>query len=168
MKKKNITLNAYFKLYRETKLKLIVYSVLYYLLNASIILFTLLNGVIAILFLAGASSYYPDGVTNPYTSFLNSNSNYIILLTIVNAIITFTSGILSFFVINKKAIFYQSKIKAIQLEHLLYKSKLHIYKDLNNKEANFTLFKRTMSILEIDRYKSSDIEKEVNNVQKQN
>ncbi|WLP85793.1 DUF4231 domain-containing protein [Mycoplasma seminis] len=157
--KKITALSAYHRLVKTTKAKLGIYGTVYYLLNLIIILATLFNGLIAVWYLAGASKFYPEGVNNPFHTWLNNNSNlnYVIATTIINALITFISGILSFFVINKKYAFYLAKLNLIKFEMELYKLKIIFYENLDQKQAEFILYKRTLAILEIDRFKSSDL-----------
>ncbi|MFV8470252.1 hypothetical protein ACNQ2O_03395 [Mycoplasma sp. AA7A] len=167
MKNKNslTSYQAYLLLVKKVKLKITIYGIMYYLLNSLIIIFTLLNGLIAILYLAGASKNfsvanglnYPDN--NPYyTDMLNgnSNSNYVIMTTIINASITFLTGLLTFFVINKKYTFYLSKYKILQFEAIVFKQKIFVYKNLNKIKAEFLFYKRCLAIMEVDRFKSSD------------
>ncbi|MFV8401182.1 hypothetical protein [Mycoplasma sp. 005V] len=156
---------AYLQLVKRVKLKVRIYGFMYYLLNSLIIIFTLLNGLIAVLYLAGASKNFPTTeasypANNPYFTELlngNSNSNYVIMTTIINAAITFLSGLLSFFVINKKYTFYLSKYKLLQFETIIFKQKLFVYKDLEKTKAEFFFYKRCLAIMEVDRFKSSDL-----------
>ncbi|MHA0272622.1 hypothetical protein [Mycoplasma sp. 48589B] len=165
MKKNTITsYQAYLSLLKKVKTKIAIYGIMYYLLNCLIIFYTLINGLIAIIYLAGASknfptdkAVYPDN--NPYFTELlngNSNSNYVIMTTTINAAITFLSGILSFFVINKKYTFYLSKYKILKFEALVFKQRLFVYKDLEKIKAEFLFYKRCLAIMEVDRFKSSD------------
>ncbi|SJZ61675.1 hypothetical protein [Mycoplasmopsis verecunda] len=158
MKTKNRTSSyqAYLSLVNNTKIKIASYGVVYYILNILMILCTMFNGFIAIWYLAGASKHFI--ADNPYVSWLNGNSNlnYVIATTIINALITFLSGLLSFFVINKKYTFYLYKLKQLDFEKRIFELRLFVYKGLNKKDSEFLLFKRCLAILEIDRFKSSD------------
>ncbi|MFV8468598.1 hypothetical protein ACNQ1X_02590 [Mycoplasma sp. SK341A] len=168
MKSKNslTSYQAYLLLVKKVKIKVGIYGFMYYLLNSLIIIFTLLNGLIAILYLAGASKNFAtvDGITYPdnnpyYTDMLNgnSNSNYVIMTTIINASITFLTGLLTFFVINKKYTFYLSKYKILQFEAVIFKQRIFVYKNLDKIKAEFLFYKRCLAIMEVDRFKSSDL-----------
>ncbi|MCU9938505.1 hypothetical protein NWQ34_02300 [Mycoplasmopsis felis] len=84
-------------------------------------------------FLAGNNKNFPGGANaypgnNPYFSpFFNDNINYILLTTIINSAVSLISGVISFFVINTRFLFYKRKYNILVFEKTIYMSKLYIY-----------------------------------------
>lgn len=64
------------------------------------------------------------------------------------------SGVISFFVINTRFLFYKRKYNILVFEKTIYMSKLYIYNG-THEQNQFMLYKRALQILETDRYKSS-------------
>ncbi|MGZ9755968.1 DUF4231 domain-containing protein [Mycoplasma sp. 394] len=144
----------YGKIIKNAKIKMYVYGVFYYILNLITIITAFYISIIAILFLAGNNPHFLNNV-NPYKNeFINNSSNYILLTTIINSVLSLISGILSLFVVNSKFIFYKKKVKQLEMEYVFYKSKLYLYTH-NNDTNKFILYKRALHILETERYKST-------------
>ncbi|QCZ36450.1 DUF4231 domain-containing protein [Mycoplasma nasistruthionis] len=160
---KDTPASAFDNIYKSINNYTYFYGGLYYFLNSISILATFFNGIIAIIFLAGTVNYE----NNVFTTFLNEpSSNFVILSAIVNSIIAFISGILSFFVINKKYLFYKAKRNLLKFEKLYYRSKLYIYKDLEKLDAQFLLYKRALNLIEFDRFKTYDLKGKHNETHK--
>ncbi|EFF41206.1 DUF4231 domain-containing protein [Mycoplasmopsis alligatoris] len=143
--------------YKSVKRALIFYGVFYYILNLITIVSTLFTGIIASVFLAGASKFYPEGVENPYVTYLNDNSNYVILTYLINAALALLSGIISFFAINKRFGEVKVTFGKLKIEHMLYTSGDLHYKELNQREKEYRLYRRCIQIVNIDRYRSENI-----------
>ncbi|WP_322959882.1 DUF4231 domain-containing protein [Mycoplasmopsis felis] len=153
-------IQLYEKIVKQTRIKKWVYGVFYYLLNSVSIFTALYISYIALQFLAGNNKNFPGGANaypgnNPYFSpFFNDSTNYILLTTIINSAVSLISGVISFFVINTRFLFYKRKYNILVFEKTIYMSKLYIYNG-THEQNQFMLYKRVLQILETDRYKSS-------------
>ncbi|QZE12657.1 DUF4231 domain-containing protein [Mycoplasma sp. Ms02] len=151
---------------REKKLverKILVYGALYYTLNLLSIFIALFLAVIAALFLAGNNNTgYESPSLNPYRTFLNESTNYIFIITGASCVTSFISAILAFFVVNQKFQNYKSQITKIRLEYVLFKSNSFYYAGLSEDKKAYTLYKRTLTITNRERYLRTEI-KEMKN-----
>ncbi|WP_129623226.1 hypothetical protein [Mycoplasmopsis columbinasalis] len=135
---------------QKLKTSVIIYGFSYYGLNIATYALTLFTGIIGTIFLAGASSYLNP---NPYKSWLNANSSYIITITIVNSLTSLCTGLLSFFVVNLK---YQEKmlqLSKMKFEYIFYLNRQGYYLNLTPAIATHLFYKRVLVILNLDRYK---------------
>ncbi|UUM20049.1 MULTISPECIES: DUF4231 domain-containing protein [unclassified Mycoplasma] len=159
------------KIKRENYLKLLISGFFYYTLNIISIGLVFYIGIIGVIFISSVNDQYQSG-TNPYKMMfpnLTKGANYILLTSIINAVISLISGLLSFFVIND----YYKKQKSIreklQLEYLLYLDKVSFYKELSGKEREYLFYKRICFLAKKDKYdRESLINKEVKHEQKRN
>ncbi|TDV24359.1 uncharacterized protein DUF4231 [Mycoplasmopsis mustelae] len=157
--KKDLTpRQLYTKILKYAQFKKYIYGVLYYILNLTSIVTAFYLSVLAIQFLAGNNKFFGNNNSisdNPYNDpYFNDGNNYILLTTIINSSLSLVSGILSFFVVNNKFIFYKKKVQQLKMEYSIYKSKTFIYKE-EQATNRFLLYKRALQILEVDRYKST-------------
>ncbi|WP_049757060.1 DUF4231 domain-containing protein [Mycoplasma crocodyli] len=150
-------LNLFQSYQKQVKKSLIFYGVFYYILNLITIFSALFTGLLATWFLAGASKFYPEGSINPYITALNDNSNYVILLSIINACLALLSGLISFFSINKKFTEYKEKNMKLKIEYMLFISGDVHYKELSEGEKEYRLYRRAISIVNTDRFRSESI-----------
>ncbi|WP_029512509.1 DUF4231 domain-containing protein [Mycoplasmopsis iners] len=127
------------------------YGIAYYTLNFLILFSALFTGIIGTLFLAGNSNYLNP---NPYKTWINADSNYIITLTMVNSIVTLLTGVLSFFVVNIKFQQRKEQLNKLKFEYILYKSK-QAYYSVDKVEQNhmYIFYKRILAIMQFDRYR---------------
>ncbi|WP_406614578.1 hypothetical protein ACJA23_01355 [Mycoplasma corogypsi] len=151
-------MRQYIKLKRKYRKEKTIYGVLYYVLNLVILSTTFAVGILSIHFLAGINNYFPKGVVNTYKNpVLDTPGFYPILTTSISAGIGLISGLLSFFVVSKK---YQNAcryLKHINMEEILFKNNLFVYKDAPSKVAKeFRLYRRSITIAEYDFYREQD------------
>ncbi|QGZ97635.1 DUF4231 domain-containing protein [Mycoplasma sp. NEAQ87857] len=149
------------KIYKKIKLQYYVYATFYYILNMITIFAALVIGVLAVYYLAGSNKLgeRQNILNNPwYNEVLVGVGFYPVLTTSINSFIGFVSGILSFFVVNKKYQDRKIQSKKIQLHILICKEQLSIYKNIDNEgERLFMLYKNILNILEIDKYSYQDL-----------
>ncbi|APJ38377.1 DUF4231 domain-containing protein [Mycoplasmopsis pullorum] len=131
---------------------------LYYSLNLITIASSTFLGIAVVLFLAGNNKWL--GQDNPYRTFLNDSTLYIILTAIINAGVSFISGILSFFVVGSKFEDAKTNLKRIDLEYILFKGKELYYSPENTTKPEYVLYKRILYIISFDRYQRESLIKE--------
>ncbi|VEU76936.1 DUF4231 domain-containing protein [Mycoplasmopsis columbina] len=139
---------------KKIKNQIIIYGILYYTFNVIILLLTLFTGVIATIFLAGNSTQLDP---NPYKTWLNESTNYIITITVVNSLTALITGILSFFVVNTK---YQEKIaqlNKLKFEKIVFLNKQGHYKDLDKNIQLHIFYKRILLFLNVDRFRQEHL-----------
>ncbi|QNM93732.1 DUF4231 domain-containing protein [Mycoplasma sp. Pen4] len=149
----NKLLNQIKKIYKDNKRLYYLYLSLYYFLNLLTIFAAFIIGVVAVYYLAGSNKYEVRKTNNPwFNHVLVGVGFYPILITTINSFIGFISGVLSFFVVNKK---YQAKklaIQKIKLEIIMFESDLSIYKNINDIDKKvFALYERVLGILQYDK-----------------
>lgn len=150
-------LKLFLKFKSRTRKTLIVLRSFYYFLNLSAIFSSLFIGLATTIFIAGTSTSYPEGVINPYRTYLNENSNYVVLTYIVNAVVALISGVISFFVINARYVNIKTVYQRLNLEHLLYSSGELYYSNLTKEEKDYRLYRRAISIIGLEKYSTDDI-----------
>ncbi|QDY87172.1 DUF4231 domain-containing protein [Mycoplasma anserisalpingitidis] len=140
----------------KTKKQIIVYGFFYYFLNSITIITTFIVGTIAIIYLAGASKYYGDTI-NPYNSWLNQDSNYVLTTTIINAILSLFSGIISFFLVNTKFIEKKSLLNKLNMEMMIYNEKKFYYGNKKQVDRDYILYKRIFYLSNKEKFEREEI-----------
>ncbi|MBW0596002.1 DUF4231 domain-containing protein [Mycoplasma anatis] len=135
----------------KTKKQIFIYGFFYYMLNFITIITTFIVGTIAIIFLAGASKYYGDSI-NPYKSWLNLDSNYVLTTTIINAILSLFSGIISFFLVNTKFIEKKSLLNKLNMEMMIYEEKKFYYGNKKRADRDYILYKRVFYLANKEKF----------------
>ncbi|AMD81357.1 hypothetical protein MCANPG14_00783 [Mycoplasmopsis canis PG 14] len=154
-KKQSQFVSRFGEIQKNTEIKKYIFGTLYYTLNLVTFLSALYVAIIAVYFLAGNNKNYPGDV-NPYRlEFWKDSSNYILTTTIINSITSMISSFIAFFAINSKFEYYKKKSNLLKFEYILFINKKWIYNSNNSSDNEFILFKRGLSILETNRYKSS-------------
>lgn len=141
----------YKKLYLKVWNRVYIYGFFYYLLNLITIISALAIAIIATVFIAGTVKY-PNDMVNPYRSWFNNGTNYVISTTIINSVVALISGLLSFFLINKRFNDAKNRIQKINIEYTLYKGKEIYYSDVDKKTRDYILYKRVTNIVSYDRF----------------
>ncbi|OAB49014.1 hypothetical protein [Mycoplasmopsis gallinarum] len=154
---------AYYKrLVKNTTNLVWILGFIYYLFNFIVFLATLSTGVIGTWFLAGNSKFFTN--TNPYTTWLNLDSNYIITLTYINSIVALTTGLLSFFLVNDRYKTKMSQLRKLKFEYALFQAKQLYYADNTTIDRQYIFYKRILNIINYDRYRKdsySQLETEI-------
>ncbi|VEU74426.1 Uncharacterised protein [Mycoplasmopsis citelli] len=145
---------VYQKLKKENWTKLLISGFFYYTLNIVSIGLAFYIGIIGVIFIASINSNYDNGI-NPYKQmfpFITTGANYILLTSIINAVVSLISGLLSFFVINDYFKTQKSIREKLKLEFLLFSDKVSYYQELSNKDAEYLFYKRIFFLSKKEKY----------------
>ncbi|MFA7703060.1 DUF4231 domain-containing protein [Mycoplasmopsis synoviae] len=157
IEKKPISEREYYSILIKVKFDVYFLGLLYWVLNIMSVVSVFVLSVLATIFLAGTVKY--NNGENPFTSYLNENrsSNYILLTAFINTIITFVSGTLSFFVINAKYVNSKDQYQKLELEKMLFDGNIDVYKNKDQKEKEYILYKRSIQIINYNRYRKDTL-----------